>query len=428
MKAAKASVLVLTFLLFSSFGFAFPHSNAQTQYVTASIGYINLGMDTNISVTAPAAGSYSVIVTSPSGTQAQLTDTFTSAGQVQTAIYGLSTSGFKSTVSHVGTYNVFLEQDSTVVSSTSFYATNKINIVMDMVTGGTCAYIAGAERGSKLIPRFHLTYASNGAPITNSDTGITVNFTAPGNVVMPANWDSGAGVFDNAVTPNWNYTAVGAWTPTANASDAAGNVGTFTYSGSPYVISPATLSTTVLLVDSNNNQTITSISSGENVTVYAIVTYPSNAEPVSGFVGALDSATRGGVVSGVVGYGAYNTTSNTFSGKNSGDVATVTLSYTGANGIWKGTFSTGTLPTLSSSQTFAVVINSADKASPPNTGSATLNLAPSAPSVSSTQTSSTSSSSTSIITTTTSIPIWAYAGTTIALIIGVIVGFLARKK
>ena len=28
----------------------------------------------------------------------------------------------------------------------------------------------------------------------------------------------------------------------------------------------------------------------------------------------------------------------------------------------------------------------------------------------------------------TSIPVWAYAGTTIALIIGVIVGFLARKK
>ncbi len=424
-------LLVFVLLVFSTFALTLPiRADAQTQYVSASPGYINFGMETNITVTAPASGSYTVEVVSPTGVATQVTDTFTAAEQAQTTVFGVSASGFKSVVNHVGTYNVFLEQGSTVVSSTSFYATNKINIVMDMVTGGTCAYIAGAERGSKLIPRFHLTYASNGAPVTNSDAGITVTFTAPGNVIMPANWDSGASVFDNAVTPNWNYTAVGPWTPNANASDAAGNVGTFTYSGSPYVISPATLSTTVLLVNSNTNQTITSITSDENITVYAIVTYPTNAEPVSGFVGVLDSATRGGVVSGVVGYGAYNATSNTFSGKSSGDVATVTLSYTGANGIWKGTFSAGTLPTLSSSQTFAVVINAADKASPPNTGTATLNLAPSAPSASSTQTSSTSSSSssTSTVTTTTSIPIWAYAGTTIALIIGVIVGFLARKK
>ena len=252
--------------------------------------------------------------------------------------------------------------------------------------------------------------------------------------------------------PNWNYSLVGPWNPTVVVKDAAGNAGTYTYSGSPYVISPATLSTTIQLVDSTTNKTVTSISSGENVTIYATIMYPTNAEPVSGFVTGLNSTTRGGIVTGVVGYGTYNATSQSFNAKNSGQLAKVTLTYTGKNGIWKGSFSAGTLPTLSASQTFEVVINSADKATPPNTGSATLNVSPStgqtASSTSSSQTSSNSESSSTTSSTTelanlfqlrieplqlsstvsTSIPVWAYAGTTIALIIGVIVGFLARKK
>lgn len=433
-------MLALGLFLLSTFLIAapLPLVSAQTQYVVASPGYINLGMSTNITVTGPAAGSYSVIVQEPNGHESLLTDNFAAAGQTQATVFGVSSSGFGSLVSQVGTYNVFVEQGSTIVSSTSFYATNKLNIAMSVVTGGTCAYIAGAARGQKLIPRFVITYASTGGPVTNSDTGISVFFMAPGNVKTAASWDSGSQVFDNAVSPTWNYTFVGSWSPTATASDAAGNTGTFSYTGSPFVISPATLSTTIQLVDSKTNQTITSISSGENVTVYATITYPTNAEPVSGFVAPLDVTTRGGVVTGVVGYGAYNATSQTFTGKNSGQLAKVTLSYTGQNGIWVGSFSAGTLPTLSSSQTFQIVINSADKASPPNTGSASLSIAPSAAQVattasssSSTSTSSSASSSTTSTTTsaiTTSIPVWAYAGTTIALIIGVIVGFVARKK
>ncbi|MGA2874773.1 MAG: hypothetical protein ABSE82_04445 [Nitrososphaerales archaeon] len=439
LKVSKVMPLLLGLLLLFTFFTAIVPLNsvsAQTQYVAATPGYINLGLGTNITVTSPAAGSYNVVVQKPSGLEVTITDTFTSAGQVKSAIFGISSSGFSSQVNQVGTYNVFLEQSGTVVSSTSFYATNKLNVVMDMVTGGTCLYIGGETRGAKLIPRFHVTYASTGGPVTNSDQGISVIFTAPGNVKTVANWDGSAGSFNTAVSPTWNYTFVGAWNPTAVVNDTAGNSASYTYTGSPYVISPATLSTTIQLVDSKTNQTITSIANGENVTIYTTISYPTNAEPVSGFVAPLDSAIRGGVVTGLVGYGTYNVTSKSFNEKNSGQIANVALTYTGKNGIWTASFSAGTLPTINSSQTFKVVINSVDKASPPNTGSATLNIAPTAAQVatSATSTQSSSSSQSSATTSTTSstvstsIPVWAYAGTTIALIIGVIVGFLARKK
>ena len=187
--------LTLALLLFISFFAAVVplHAvSAQTQYVTATPGDINLGMNTTIAVTAPRTGSYTVVVVKPSGLASQLSETFTSAGQVQKIVFGLASSGFGSLVNQNGTYNVFLEQGATVISSTSFYATNKLIITMDMVNGGTCAYIPGATRGVRLIPRFYINYASNGAPITNTDLGISINFTQPGNVIAKASWDAGA--------------------------------------------------------------------------------------------------------------------------------------------------------------------------------------------------------------------------------------------
>jgi hypothetical protein len=268
-----------------------------------------------------------------------------------------------------------------------------------------------------MFPRFSITYASTGAQVTNNDKGISVVFTEPGGGTANAGWDSGAKLFVGDVLPNWNYTNVGPWNPSATVTDSAGNSGNFTYVGSPYVISPATLSTTITLVDSNSNQTITSLYSGENVTVYATITYPSNAEPVKGFVGPLDQTARGGVVTGVIGYGAYNQTSQTFTGTSSGTIAKISLSYTGAGGIWKGSFSAGSLPALGSSQTFQVVVSSHDNASPPNTGTSALGLALGGSVSSSTHTTSQVST-----------PVWAYAGITIALIIGIVVGFLVRKR
>ena len=107
-----------------------------------------------------------------------------------------------------------------------------------------------------MIPAFFITYASTGGPITNTDIGISINFTQPGNVIAKASWDAGAHLFRGTLFPNWNYTLVGPWNPTVVVSDPAGNAGRYAYTGSPYVISPATLSTTIQLVDSKTNQTI----------------------------------------------------------------------------------------------------------------------------------------------------------------------------
>jgi hypothetical protein len=400
---------------------AAPLTFAQTQYVTATPGYINLGMTTTIVVSAPGAGTYTAVVEKPSGTEANFNFTFTSAGQTLNATYGNSTGGFGAVVDQTGTYNVFLEQGGNVVSSTAFYATDKLVITMDMVTGGTCALIQGVDRGGKLIPRFYVQFASSGAYMTNDTAGASIEFTLPSGGVAAASWDPFARLFDAVVDPNWNYTDVGTWSPKVNASDAAGNFGTFQYTGSPYVISPAQLTTATQVVDTATGQVVTTLSDGVGVTIQANITYPSNAETVPGFVGPLDS-TRGGVVTAEVGWGFYNATSGTFGGSTPGGlIETVSMTYTGSNGTWTGQFESNDLPALSPGTTYLVVVASHDNASPANTGFGTEVLS-SVPSSAAVQTTSTQTVTESV----QSIPSEVYAGLVILLILGVIIGYIVK--
>src|SRR5271170_7874637 len=101
----------------------FAAAHAQSQVVTATPGYVNLGMAVSMSVTAPASGAYSVVVKEPNGGSAQASLTFTSSGQTLNATFGGASSAFGTTVNQVGTYNVFVEQGTQLVGSTSFYAT-----------------------------------------------------------------------------------------------------------------------------------------------------------------------------------------------------------------------------------------------------------------------------------------------------------------
>ncbi|MGH9920803.1 MAG: hypothetical protein ACRD6W_18285, partial [Nitrososphaerales archaeon] len=350
--------------------------------------------------------------------------------------------GLRGVVNQVGTYNVFVEQGSQVVGTTTFYATNKLVVTMDMVNGGECTYIGSATRGEKMFPRFYVSYASNGVHLTNDTPGISVNVTLPDKSVASAPWDSGAKLFVGKLQPSWNYTYVGPWSPTATISDAAGNVAKYNYTGSPFTIMPAQLSTNIQLVDSKTGQVVTSLYSGENVTIKATITYPANAEPAPGFVAPLDTAARGGVVQAQVGYGYYNASALTFGGsaKNPGTLlGTVAMTYTGANGTWTGQYVAGSLPALPAGTLFQMVVTSSDSASPPNTGLGTLSVAPSVASPSgSTSTSSASSTSilitsTSVVTTTVSqitqtIPTIAYAGMVILLALGLIIGLVLRTR
>ncbi len=428
----KISFLGLGLLLFFTFigTVPVPNAAAQTQFIVASPGYVNLGMNVSIGVTAPAAGTYTVTVQEPNGTQFKVNETFASANQLQNVTYGNSTSGFDGLVNQVGTYNVFVEQGSTVVSSASFYATSKLDVTMTMVNSGTCILVQGVDRGVKMFPRYFVTYASNGVQVTNSDKGISVMFTLPNGSQASAGWDPYAKEFVGGVLPNWNFTDIGPWNPNATISDAVGNVGTFNYTGSPFVISPASLSTDVAIVNSNTNQTVSGLANGTSVTIFAAINYPTNAEPVSGFVAPLDSVRRGGSVSALIGWGYYNATSGAFGGGNTtgGLIAQIPMTYTGQGGIWEANYTASAVPPVTPGTAYEVIVSAKDSASPPNTGLASVSLGPAtAQAVSTSLSSSQSTTSSSGISTTTSIPLWAYPGTTIALIVGVIVGFLARR-
>ncbi|MDG6905633.1 MAG: hypothetical protein JRN20_07610 [Nitrososphaerota archaeon] len=420
-----------------------PRVAAQTQNVVATPGSVNLGMNVNIQVTAPGAGTYTVVVVKPLGAKVSMNESFTSAGQVQNATFGNSTSGFKGIVDQSGTYNVFVEQGNTLVASTSFYATNKLNVMIDMITGSTCAYTPGGTRGMEMFPRFYITYASNGGPVTNTDKGIVVTYTLPDNTNSIASWhapntksQSTTGFFMGRFLPAWNYTNVGPWVPIVKVSDSAGNTVTWTYVGSPFTISTATLSIGTSFVDTATNQTINGLQNGENIEILANVTYPAppnGAAAVTGFVGPLDSTVHGGSVNALVGWGYYNRTSGSFGGKLLGGlISQVSLNYNTKTHLWSGTFNTTSLPSLSGGNKFEVVITAKDAASPSNMGSSMLSLTAASAS-STTQSSSissntTQSSGTSSTSSVIGIAVWAYAATTISLIIGVIVGFIARKK
>lgn len=402
-----------------------PSVSAQTQFIEATPGYINFGMTTFINVTAPAAASYTVVVTQPNGTQASVDFTFSSVGQTQSAIYGNSSSGFHTVVNQVGTYNVFLERGGQVVSATSFYATNKLTVAMDMTTGGTCAYIAGATRGTEMYPRFSIAFASTNTPATNTDPGISVTFTLPNGSSASAPWDPYAHFFVGKVFPNWNFTSVGPWSPSASVSDAAGNHGSFQYTGAPYTISPVQLSTQIQFLDAVTGQPVTSLYNGLGITIQATITYPTNAEPVPGFVGPLDSV-RGGSVTAQVGWGYYNETSGTFGGQSPGSLlGTVLMTYTGSNGTWKGQFVSSSLPKLQAGLSYEVVVSSKDSASPVNTGFAIASIAPATGSTTNTSTSVSVTTQTAVQTV-QSIPTVVYAALAILLIVGIIIGYIVR--
>ena len=367
------------------FGLAFsiyvPAVSAQTQYVSVTKGTINLGRTTTITVKAPAAGDYTVVVVRPDSSTVSLNFTFSAAGQTQSANFGNATLGFKTTVTQVGTYNVFLEQGSQVVSAASFYATDRLNVWMDFVNGGLCNYIAGADRGYKIFPRFYITYASDGAPLNKSASNV-VTFTTPDGSKVNASYHRATkeapfpyGFYIGKFYPSWNYSTLGPWSPTATISDGLGNTATYQYIGPAFELGPSQLSTSVQLVDKRTSQAASGFYNGQTVSIQATVTYPTNAEPVPGFVSVLNS-TRGGSVMAHVGWGFYNATAGTFGGVNEtgGLIANVPMTYTGQNGTWAGTLNLPNLPGLTAGSSYDEVDTSSDAASPTNTGLAIVQV------------------------------------------------------
>jgi hypothetical protein len=419
--AAATLPLLASLILFAS---AAPAASAQTQLVTAQPGYINLGMTTSIAVTAPSAGTYAVVVEAPGGGEVQANYVFTAAGQTQNETFGNSTTGFKAAVDQAGTYNVFVESNGQALSSTSFYATNKLVINLEMVQAGTCVYVQQTVRGVKFIPKFVVTYASNGALMTDASPKAGVTFTNPDHTIGVAQYTNGA--WAGTVDPNWNFTYVGNWSPSANATDGFGNTGNFTYLGSPFVFMPATLSTAVQLVNPQSGQVVTGLYNGESVNIQATVTYPPwTPEPIPGFAGPLNS-TRGGVVVAVIGYGFYNSTTGAVGSSTNPVTAIdrVQLTYSGSKGLWMGSFNATALPTLPVGTAYEVVVNAMDSASPPNMGSQTIPL----PNTTTQGATTTTTTTQTVVQAASSVPSWAYAAMGLLLLVGAVIGYVAKRS
>jgi len=331
-------------------------------------------------------------------------------------------------------------------------------ISFDMIIAGTCVFVAGGTRGQEMLGQFHVTYASTGATVENfNKTAAKVTYTLPGGTTIatatlhanssttwPTPW------YQGHVWPAWNASWVGNYYPSVNASDQYGNTGTFTYSGYPFPIAPATLSTTIQLSDAKTGQLITGLYNGQSANITASIQYLQVVDPVSGFNGPLDTATRGGVFTTLVGWGPYNATSGAFGNSKvpGGLIATVPMTYSTATKMWTGQLNVGTLPKLVNATSYEVVVSSHDKASPPNTGFATLNLPPAtlqvttgaATSISTTTAVSTTTSTATSISTTffvavstslqtvSTVPLLAYATMVVLLIVGLSFGYLVTRK
>jgi len=372
-----------------------PAVSAQTpQYVVATPNYINLGMNSSIAVTAPAAGTYTVAVQAPSGTQYTVNFNFNAPGQVESEIFGNTTVGFNTAFTQVGTYGVFLEQGGNVFSSTTIVVTNKVNISFTMIYAGLCTINTGGTRGDEMLAQFHITYVSNGAFVQNASTWVkkvfTINaakvtYTLPDGTIAPAKYHAGSSGtwpqpwYTGHVWPSWNSSWVTSnYQPTIKVTDQFGNTGTYKYVGYAYIITPITFGTTISLSDATTGAPVTGLYNGQSVIVTANIIYPQAANTVAGTAGPLDTAARGGVITAAVGWGPYNSTTGAFGNSKvpGGLVATVPMTYSSTTKVWTGPLNIATLPTLVGATAYEVVVSSHDSAQPPNTGFATLNVPP----------------------------------------------------
>jgi len=370
-----------------------PYVEAQgSATVAAEPLFINLGLTTSIVVKSPEAGNYTVVVTKPDGaSQAELNYSFVEQNETRET-YGNATMGFRSVIDQVGTYRVSLRRGGEQVTEATFFATDKLVLDLTVANSGTSdnvCYISNQfTRGTSIVPRIYVQYASTGEYMTLADSPkAVVTFTLPNGTKMQALFASylpPKGAWRNCFRQNWDDYA-GPWNITAEASDGKGNYGIFVSYPTVtlplrtgplalrfgYEILPAPLTVTASVLDAaTGKNATTTLSAGQRLRIEAKVEYlpplgPLSREWPEGYLGLLNT-TRGGVVTAKLGWGFYNETAKTFGGKSPGGlVATIPLTYSEATGLWVGTYNvTGTEP----KGDYMAVVEARDRANPPNTG------------------------------------------------------------
>ncbi len=397
----------------------------QTIAVTADPSFVNLGMLVSIGVNSDATDTFTVTVVKPDGsTESQLNYTFSSPGSINQT-YGNSTIDYLSQIDQTGTYRVYvtLANNTAELASTTFFATDQLNIDLSVADSGTtdnvCPITTQFYRGTSIVPRMHVKYASTGGYMTISNSpNATVTFTMPPNTLgtyelpspaenqdqMPpgviltrfASYLPPEGAWRNCFRPNWNF-PTGYWNITAEANDGKGNYGrvvSYQLGYQPvtfpqfvlrmaYEITPAPLTISADVYDKATGKLATNnLTQYQELAVEVRVEYrhplgPLGRESHSEYLGLLNT-TRNGDVTAKLGWGFYNETSKTFGGtdisENPGQlIATIPLNYNSQSGNWSATYSiTGSEPV----ENYILVIDARDGANAPNIGNTKVHLLP----------------------------------------------------
>ena len=348
----------------------------------ASPTYINLAMTTTVTVeigSSYGAGldDYLATVIAPGGGTATAWYNFTAVGSMS-VIYGDATSGFNASVNLVGTYELRLEYFNgtafSLAAIAEFSATDQLLVITEAATASNeftdvhnCPIAQEFQRGGEVIARAYVRYASTGEIVNG--TGVP---SARGNITgtlfgltKTLTWQNVYQFWRAAFFPTWNQ-STGVIVFTADASDGRGNRGSgssFPTGLTAWKIIPAVLKVVPRVLNESGAGAVV-FEPGDTVRIEARVTYESHNAHNRAFPGPLN-ATRGGQVTAVLGYGAFNATSGLFATT----VATLTLAHNAATENWSAEYVVKDTDPLRAD--LQVYISASDGAgSPPNTGKA----------------------------------------------------------
>jgi len=348
---------------------------------SAAPGFVNLNMTTSVDVTlglsrGPGLDNYLATIEKPDGSNATAWFNFTTAGTLS-RVYGDAGADFAAIVDQPGTYDLRLDYFHGTAfaraASAQIQATDELLVTLEAASASneytdehTCPITQEFQRGGEIIARAYVRYASTGEFVNG-----TLTPSAAGNITgtllgetKVLRWHNVYHFWRTAWFPTWNA-SVGAIVFTADARDGRGNHGVASSPTSgltAWRLIPAILKVVPRIVNETGAETVSFVS-GENLTIEARVTYEGHNAHNRVFPGPMNT-TRGGVVTAVLGYGAFDTSLGTFAQT----IATLDLAYDPITRNWTHTYSIPTTDPVRSD--LQIVVQASDGASPPNTGMA----------------------------------------------------------
>ncbi len=397
----------------------------------ASPSYINLAMVTAVNVqigTSYGAGqdNYRVTVAAPGGASWTAWYNFTTIGSLSVPFGDLS-NGFNAPVDQAGIYTLTLEHfDGTVFAPAGyaeFTATDVLLVTTEAAAASNeytdvhnCPVAQEFQRGGEIMGRAYVRYASTGGFVNGTATP-----SAKGNITGTMFGVTKTLIWHN-VNHFWRWAWFLAWDQplgiiafTVNASDGRGNHGTAASpasGGTAWKVIPAIMKVVPRILNGTGAPGVL-FTSGDTVRIEARVTYEGHNQHNKAFPGPLN-ATRGGLVSAALGYGAWNATSGAYQFP----LASLTMVLDPVTQNWSATYVVkATDPIRSDLQAH---ISAVDAASPSNTGAAfTTQFAIRAP---------TPTPPPPTPASTGLDPILALAAAALALVVGLGIGFAATRR